>query len=36
MTEVIRPALVAAFADHSIQPAGRQRRERLQRLTDER
>jgi hypothetical protein len=36
MAKVIRPTLVAAFADHSVQPAGRQCRERLQRLTDER
>jgi hypothetical protein len=36
MTEVIPPSLVATFANHSMQPAGGQRRERLQRLTDER
>ena len=36
MAEVIGTALIAAFAHHPIQPAGRQRRERLQRLTDER
>ena len=36
MAEVIGTALIAAFAHHPIQPAGRQRREHLQRLTDER
>ena len=36
MAEVIGTALIAAFAHHPIQPARRQRREHLQRLTDER
>ena len=36
MAKVIGTALIAAFAHHPIQPAGSQRRERLQRLTDER
>ena len=36
MTEVIQPTLVATFANHSIQSASGQGRERLQRLTDER
>ena len=36
VAEVIGAAAIAAFAHHSIQPAGRQRRERLQRLADER
>ncbi|SAL88523.1 hypothetical protein AWB68_08803 [Caballeronia choica] len=34
--EVVRRALVAALAYHRVQAAGRQRRELLQRLLDER
>ena len=36
MTKVIRPALVAAFTDHRVEPAGGQCRKCRQRLVDER
>jgi hypothetical protein len=36
MTELIRAAAVAAFADHGVETAGGERQELLQRLDEER